>query len=81
MKKFFIILLAALGLFSLTCCASLPTPITETYLVESGVITDQTYSTARLKIMHWIAIDYQEAALVETIYATIQYQIIQHKKL
>lgn len=64
MKKLFIILLAVLGLFSLTCCASLPTPITETYLVESGVITDQTYNTARNTIKSWTVLNYQEVALL-----------------
>ena len=64
MKKLFIILLAVLGLFSLTCCASLPTPITETYLVESGVITDQTYNTARNTMKSWTVLNYQEVALL-----------------
>lgn len=64
MKKLFVILLAVLGLFSLTCCASLPTPITETYLVESGVITDQTYNTARNTIKSWTVLNYQEVALL-----------------
>ena len=64
MKKLFIILLAILGLFSLTCCASLPTPITETYLVESGVITDQTYNTARNTMKSWTVLNYQEVALL-----------------
>lgn len=64
MKKLFIILLAVLGLFSLTYCASLPTPITETYLVESGVITDQTYNTARNTMKSWTVLNYQEVALL-----------------
>lgn len=64
MKKLFIILLAVLGLFSLTCCASLPTPITETYLVESGVITGQTYTTARSTMTSWTEPSYQEVALL-----------------
>ena len=46
----------------LTCCASLPTPITETYLVESGVIADQTYTTARSTMISWTELNYSKAA-------------------
>ena len=62
MKKLFIILFTVFGLFSLTYCASLPTPITETYLVESGVITDQTYTTARSTMISWTELNYSKAA-------------------
>lgn len=62
MKKILITLLAALGLFSLTCCASLPTPITKTYLVESGVITNQTYTTASNTVSSWTELNYSNVA-------------------
>lgn len=62
MKKILITLLAILGLFSLTCAASLSTPITETYLVESGVITNQTYTTASNTVSSWTELNYSNVA-------------------
>ena len=59
MRKIVIIVFT---IFLLASCASLPTPITETYLVESGVITSQTCTTACNTISSWTELNYSNVA-------------------
>lgn len=52
MKKIISVLLVLICFFSCSNPSNLPTPMEETYLVEFGVITNQTYESTQNTISH-----------------------------